>query len=165
MGLHIMKEFLTKFPSKALHDTGLASVFEDAILPTLHFLPTLTPEDESIELLSPAFDALLVLAGNLKAKANLSGPNMSHHTPPSAALLDRVLRDGILSAYFHAKEHIRICQLLFAMNSRLLEEMGIKAVKHLKVRSCALPCYNIASSKKPSDGVCGIYMVLIRISL
>lgn len=134
MGLHIMKEFLTKFPSKTLHDTGLASVFEDAILPTLHFLPTLTPEDESIELLSPAFDALLVLAGKLKAKVNSTGPKLMSHAP-SVALLDRIVRDGILSAYFHAKEHIRICQLLFAINSRVLREMGINAVKHLKVCS------------------------------
>lgn len=131
MGLHVMKEFLTKFPNKTLHDTGLASVFEDAILPTLHFLPSLTPEDESIQLLSPAFDALLVLAGKLKKAEVSSRPNKSQ--TPSAPLLDRILRDGILSAYFHAKEHIRICQLLFAINSRLIREMGINAVKHLKV--------------------------------
>lgn len=131
MGLHIMKEFLTKFPNKTLYDTGLASVFEDAILPTLHFLPTLTPEDESIELLSPAFDALLVLVGKLKKAKVKSGTNTSR--TPSAPLLDRILRDGVLSAYFHAKEHIRICQLLFAISSRLINEMGIHAVKHLKV--------------------------------
>lgn len=131
MGLHIMKEFLIKFPNKTLHDTGLASVFEDAILPTLHFLPTLTPEDESIQLLSPAFDDLLVLAGKLKTAKVNPGPNKSQAS--SAPLLDRILRDGILSAYFHAKEHIRICQLLFAINGRLIEEMGINAVKHLKV--------------------------------
>lgn len=140
MGLHIMKEFLSKFPNKTLHDTGLASVFEDAILPTLHFLPTLTPEDESIQLLSPAFDSLLVLAGKLKEAKVSSGPNKSQTS--SAPLLDRILRDGILSAYFHAKEHIRICQLLFAINSRLIGEMGINAIKHLKV-CLALPFRSI----------------------
>lgn len=131
MGLHITKEFLTKFPDNILHDTGLASVFEDAILPTLHFLPTITPEDESIQLLSPAYKSLLVLAGKLNARVK-PAPNISR--TPRARLLDSILRDGVLSAYYHAKEHVRICQLLFMVNMWLVKDMGINAVKHLKVR-------------------------------
>lgn len=130
VGLHIMSEFLTKFPDKILRDTGLASVFEDAVFPTLHFLPTITPEPESIQLLSPAYKSLLVLASKLDARVK-SGPNTSH--TPRARFLDKLLRDGVLATYFHTKEHIRICQLLFDVNVWLVKDMGINAVKHLKV--------------------------------
>lgn len=169
MGLHIMKEFLVKFPDNILHDTGLASVFEEAILPTLHFLPTITPEDESIELLSPAYQSLLLLAGKLNARVK-SGPNTSQ--TPRARLLDRILRDGVLSAYFHAKEHVRICQLLFAVNMWLVKDMGINAVKHLKVR-CShffFPIFfffflfqNTSQSSKVKKS--GMYIELIQSSL
>lgn len=134
-----MKDFLTKFPDNILRDTGLANVFGDALFPTLHFLPTITPEDESIQLLSPAYKSLLMLAGKVNARAK-SGPNTSH--TPRARLLDRILRDGVLAAYFHAKEHVRICQLLFYINMWLVKDMGINAVKHLKVMKClSLPLF------------------------
>ncbi|PSS02219.1 hypothetical protein BD289DRAFT_254770 [Coniella lustricola] len=129
-GLAILCAFLLKFPSNILRDTGLTSVFEDAILPTLHFLPSLTPEEESIQLLDPAYTALLTLAKKTDAKAS-SGQYAGTRTTKSQ-LLDKILRDGIFSAYFHAKEHIRIVKVLCLHMSNIIHEMGIHAVKHLK---------------------------------
>ncbi|KAH6856481.1 hypothetical protein B0I37DRAFT_301774 [Chaetomium sp. MPI-CAGE-AT-0009] len=129
-GLLILADFLAKFPDKTLHGTGLAQVFEDAIFPTLSFLPSLTPEQESVELLVPAYDALLILARKQPAvgKEGIAGALKN-------SFLDRMLREGVLGGYFHAKDHVRIVEVLCQQTAAILDEMGVHAVKHLKV-SC-----------------------------
>ncbi|KAL1841849.1 hypothetical protein VTJ49DRAFT_6526 [Mycothermus thermophilus] len=117
-GLLLLTDFLTKLPSRTLHDTGLASVFADAAIPTLAFLPSLTPEDESLELLPPAYGVLRVLAGKQQ--------------PPDGVLLDKVLREGVFSGYFHAKEHVRIVEVLCREAGVVVGDLGVRAVKHLK---------------------------------
>src|ERR1700709_264859 len=92
-GLSILSNFLPKFPPKILQQTGLGPVFEDAILPTLLFLPSITPAEESLQLLPPAYRALEVLTdvrfqGQEKKE---KGEKMS--------FFDRVLRKGILPGY------------------------------------------------------------------
>ncbi|KAJ9155112.1 hypothetical protein NKR23_g2546 [Pleurostoma richardsiae] len=119
-GLVILEVFLGKFPDRVLRDTGLGSVFEDAVFPTLLYLPSLTPESESVQLLEPAYAALLTLAGKLQDGAAKN------------KLLDKVLRDGIFAGYFHAREHVRIVEVLLRQTSLFVETMGIHAVKHLK---------------------------------
>ena len=141
-GLIILGKFLTKVPDKTLHDTGLAKVFEDAIFPTLSYLPSLTPEAESVELLAPAFDALRCLAdkqlSTTAGKMDSSGNNPSNRQQKHQ-LLDRILRDGIFNAYFHAKDHIRIIEVLCQQTTLVLNQLGIQAVKHLKV---SVPSYH-----------------------
>lgn len=129
-GLAILDAFLRKFPDNILRDTGLASVFEDAVFPTLHFLPSITPEEESIQLLGQAYTALLTLAGKLDASP-AAGKVAS--STSRAKLLDKMLREGVFSAYFHAKEHVRIVEVLLIHAAKILDEMGIQGVKHLKV--------------------------------
>lgn len=128
-GLLILTDFLTKFPDKTLHDTGLAQVFEDAIFPTLSYLPSLTPEEESVELLVPAYSALLCLA---KKQPAIGKDGVAR--APKNRFLDRMLREGVLGGYFHAKDHVRIVEVLCQQTVAILEEMGVHAVKHLKVR-------------------------------
>lgn len=125
-GLALTAEFLSKFPSKTLRETGLASVFEDAIFPTLNFLPNLTPEDESVQLLDPALSALLVLSGKISTGTGSVEGNK---------LRDKILRDGVFTAHFHAKEHVRIAQVLFQQTAALVRALDLHAVKHLKVGS------------------------------
>ncbi|KAK3688470.1 hypothetical protein B0T22DRAFT_154836 [Podospora appendiculata] len=122
-GLVILADFLTKFPSKTLHDTGLAKVFEEAIFPTLSFLPSLTPEDECVQLLTPAFAALLCLA---------SKQSTAKDTKAKDKLLDKILREGVIMAYFHAKSHVRVVEVLCQQTGLILDQMGIHAVVHLK---------------------------------
>ncbi|ROW07998.1 hypothetical protein VPNG_06114 [Cytospora leucostoma] len=128
-GLIILDAFLLKFPDNILRDTGLASVFEDAVFPTLHFLPTITPEEESTQLLGQAYTALLTLAGKLDVSP--SAGKVASSTP-RAKLLDKMLREGVFSAYFHAKEHIRIVEVLLVHTARILGVMRVEGVKHLK---------------------------------
>lgn len=129
-GLLILDSFLEKFSSNILRDTGLASVFGDAVFPTLHFLPSITPEEESVLLLEAAYTALLSLARKMEPKAGMAE---THNSSPKSKLLDRLLRDGVFSAYFHAKDHVRIVEVLLTQTSKILDEMQISAVKHLKV--------------------------------
>ncbi|KAL2267728.1 hypothetical protein VTJ83DRAFT_5005 [Remersonia thermophila] len=117
-GLLLLADFLAKLPGRTLRDTGLASVFADAAIPTLSFLPNLTPADESLELLPPAYGVLRVLAGKQQ--------------PADGALLDRVLREGVFSGYFHAKEHVRIVEVLCREAAAVVGDLGVQAVKHLK---------------------------------
>ncbi|KAK4165148.1 hypothetical protein QBC43DRAFT_288034 [Cladorrhinum sp. PSN259] len=117
-GLQILNSFLLKLPKQTLQSTGLNKVFEDAIFPTLTYLPSLTPVDESVQLLNPAYEALLTLASK-----SSSSPN---------ALLDKIIRQGIFEGHFHAKEHLRIVQVLNHWTQQILSQMGIHAVKHLK---------------------------------
>ncbi|CAK7275122.1 hypothetical protein SEPCBS119000_006518 [Sporothrix epigloea] len=119
-----------------LHTTGLDSVLADAVFPTLHFLPRLTPEKESLQLLPPAYAALLGLvkagaaAGSIKLGGGHSGKNLPQK--PGRTLLDRMLREGIYSGYFYASEHIHIVEELMRQTGRIVEAMGVYAVKHLK---------------------------------
>ncbi|CAK7562591.1 MAG: hypothetical protein SEPTF4163_000439 [Sporothrix epigloea] len=119
-----------------LHTTGLDSVLADAVFPTLHFLPRLTPEKESLQLLAPAYAVLLGLVkagavtGALKSEKN----DIKNSLPLKAGLtlLDRMLREGIFSGYFYASEHIHIVEELMRQAGRIVEAMGVYAVKHLK---------------------------------
>lgn len=139
-GLLILTDFLSKFPHRTLHDTGLAKVFEDAIFPTLAFLPTLTPEEESVMLLNPAYRALLTLA-NKQRPVDRDGTIGESKN----ALLDQMLREGVFMAYFHAREHVRIVAVLCQQTESILNEMGIHAVKHLKVRDSTNACVSQGS--------------------
>ena len=101
--------------------TGLDQVFQQAISPSLYFLPRLTPEKESIEILEPAYQALLQLA------------SVQDDEKKRVRLLDMLLRDGVLTGYSHAGEHISLAEFLLRQSSCVVDRMGVHAVKHLKV--------------------------------
>jgi len=125
-----MADFLSKIPSKTLRSTGLASVFEDAVFPTFAFLPSLTPDDESLQLLPPAYEVLRKLARK-RAEADTE---LGSGEKEKMALLDKVMREGVFMGYFHAKEHVRVVEVLCRETRIILGEMGVHGVKHLKVR-------------------------------
>ena len=56
--------------------------------------------------------------------------------------LDRVMRGGVFMGYHHASEYPAIVQLLLEQTKVLVENMGIHAVKHLKV--CHIIPYPVA---------------------
>ena len=137
--LSILSAFLPKLGAKRLKMTGLADVFEEAVIPTLTFLPNITPVDESMQLLPPAYDALFVLSdvgwghtGTVEV-----GRGSDSHLE-QMKFYDQMMRKGILAGYTHAHEHLRIVELLTQEIGVLVERMGLHAVKHLKVRSCFL---------------------------
>jgi len=117
--------FLHSCPSPLLERTGLGEVFENAVMPCLMYLPSLTEEAESLHLLRAAYPALISLARVRFADEKQRDAKMK--------ALDRILRYGVLKGYGHAGEHVRIAELLVNQIENLINEMGIASVKHLKV--------------------------------
>lgn len=124
-GLEITQALLRKTPAKVLKQTGLGEVFEDAIIPTLSYLPSLTPVNESVKLLVPAYEALYLLGDVLFPD--------KEERPAKIKLMDRIMRQGILQGIEHCSDNVRIVEVLLVELSKLLPLLGIYAVKHLKV--------------------------------
>lgn len=106
-----------------IRSSGVDAVFQEAVFPTLLFLPNLTPEEESVQLLRAAYKVLLSLAlidSDVDAKKRL-------------ALLDKVLREGVFTGYFHASQHIHIVQVILESAADVIDGLQIAAVKHLQV--------------------------------
>lgn len=122
--MEILTLFLSKCPLKTLKSTGIDAVLRDTAFPSLLFLPTLTPEEESVPLLRAAYKSLLTLA-------LLDEDQQSKWRRD---LLDKLVRDGILTGYAHAPEHIRVVETLMQETTQIVEAHGIYTVKHLSVR-------------------------------
>ncbi|KAH8808777.1 hypothetical protein F5884DRAFT_793275 [Xylogone sp. PMI_703] len=125
-GLEIVVDFIPKFSTKLLDQTGLGDVIVDAIMPTLLFLPNLTPVDESIRLQKPAYEALYILA-------DIQYPQGSDNIPDGKVkLYFRILRHGVLQAYAHSYEYPRIVEILLQQVQILVDRLKLNAVKQLK---------------------------------
>lgn len=124
-GCNSLAMFLRKCPSPLLERTGLGEIFEDAIMPCLLSLPSLTEEAESLQMLTAAYPALISLA--------LIRFPAEEHQAARIKALDRILRTGILKGYAHAGEHVKVAELLVDETTVLVKELGVESVKHLKV--------------------------------
>ncbi|PFH55329.1 hypothetical protein XA68_18568 [Ophiocordyceps unilateralis] len=89
-GLQTLQAFLSKCPSRILFSTGMGRVFEDAVFPSLFLLPSSNNENGTVSLLYEAYRALLQIA------------NAEQCLNQKRRLLDRIIRDGILTGYRHA---------------------------------------------------------------
>lgn len=99
------------------------------------YLPSLTPEAESVALLRPAYRALLVLA-----KSDTDPRSVSRRR-----LLDKILHDGVFAGFHHASEYISVTEVLMDATAEVVKTLTIYSAKHLQVspgiqtRSHALP--------------------------
>ena len=91
------------------------------------YLPSLTEEAESIQLLTAAYPALIKLALTRFADEK--------QRPARLGALGKVLRFGLVKGYSQAGEHVKIAELLVNQIAVLVNQMGIASVKHLKVDS------------------------------
>ncbi|MCJ1463434.1 hypothetical protein MMC07_002041 [Pseudocyphellaria aurata] len=131
-GCSLLAVFLAKVPSPLLERTGLGEVFENALMPGLLHLPSLTPEHESRVILEATYGTLLVLNRRLFSGAK--------HRARRLRALDAVMRDGILRGYAHAGDgHVRIAELLVRKMTDLVHEMGVDSAKHLKMVKHIIP--------------------------
>ena len=99
-------------------------MFEDAIHPTLLFLPSITPVRESLQLLPVAYEALGALCDARFLAAN---------DPERLKFLDSIIRRGILPGYLHSSQTPALVRILIFELSKTMSRMGIHSVKHLKV--------------------------------
>ncbi|PVH80343.1 hypothetical protein DL98DRAFT_588452 [Cadophora sp. DSE1049] len=154
--LPLITTLLPKLPPKTLAQTGLASVFSDAIIPVTLYLPSITPLEESLEILLLAYDALFVLydvqfATPSTSTSSANSPTSSTSTSLSKApapgdqnsqnnstdearltYLTLILRHSILPAYLHASQHPQITTILLTQLTTLIPKLGVHATKHLK---------------------------------
>lgn len=129
-GVELLRQVLIVTPPDLLARTGLGSVFADALMPCLTYLPELTPEPESITLLNKVFPTLLVLS-TVHFELNALEPSPSRKA--RIKYLDNVLRKGILYPYSQTNSaHLRITTVLFNHLVPLLNALGIETVRHLK---------------------------------
>lgn len=94
-------------------------------MPCLSYLPTLTPEEESLRLLNVIYPTLLFL---IRAKPPGKDSQVSR-----LRSLDSILRLGILRGYSQTGEYVKIVEMLVDRMADVINEMGIWSVKHLKV--------------------------------
>lgn len=126
-GLHIIGLFLDTCPANTILSAGIDNVIQEAVFPTLLFLPSTTPESESIELLYPAYRVLLRIAQLDPDPKSLR----------RRRLLDKLLRDGVFAGHFHASQNARIVVVLMNVTKDIISCLGLYSAKHLQVNSKA----------------------------
>ncbi|KAL5601332.1 uncharacterized protein BROUX77_005581 [Berkeleyomyces rouxiae] len=120
-GLLYSAILVDKLSHQILVVNGIGQVIWDAVFPMITILPGAYPEAEVIQVAEPAYTTLLALAAK-------------HDPHKKMALLDKILREGILTDYSHALQFPRLMTLFLRQLTKLIETMGIHAVKHLKCR-------------------------------
>lgn len=120
-GLKLAQNFISRLEPSLLRATGLGEVFTDAIMPTLLFLPSLTPVEASVKLTSVAYRTLSELVKKLPS------------AEAKEKLIDKIFREGVFAGYVHAGDYHLVVGILAREAGRLARGLGIPAVKHLKV--------------------------------
>ncbi|ERF74321.1 hypothetical protein EPUS_02008 [Endocarpon pusillum Z07020] len=147
--LQILCNHIADCKSGVFKHTGLTKVFEDCLAPNMLLLPSLTPEKESLQILSslyPAYRALVKASFLTSSSTPPSDPGklivllpertiasrqaLDQHNKRQA-MLDRVLRSGILAGYMHASENVKIATLLVSEMSDVVAMMGASSAKYL----------------------------------
>ncbi|KAG0158313.1 hypothetical protein PDIDSM_5826 [Penicillium digitatum] len=126
--------------SDILQRTNLTSVFEDAVTPCLLSLPSITPEDRSLELLGAAYPALLSTL-----KTAYQGPTQSEKNKKAyTTSLAKILRSNLISSFHHVSSstpasgstasfpHPRLSTFLLEKITVIVAELGIHATKYLQ---------------------------------
>jgi hypothetical protein len=103
------------------------------VFPTLLYLPTITPLEESVVLVPAAYEALFALCDvRFQPSQELKNEKEKGSEKERTKFLDKLLRQGILSGYSFASEHPSIVEILLTQLKTLIEKLGITSVKHLK---------------------------------
>ncbi|KAL8833788.1 MAG: hypothetical protein Q9170_004081 [Blastenia crenularia] len=123
-GCELLSLLLDVVPLSLLERSGLGEIFDTTLMPYLMYLPSLTPEEDSIPLLDATYSTLIKLTC-----ARYGTPEKKTSMIKS---LDAIFRYGILRGHAHAGENVRIASLLMKKATDLVSAMGIYSVKHLK---------------------------------
>lgn len=131
-GCSLLTLLLKSTTPSLLSRTGLGNVFEDTLFPLFTYLPTLTPESDSVLLLDKVFPALMALVEVMHPTP--PSPPTSSLSTPRENFLDKILRDGVLAPLFHAppSAYPKLATALLSRLPLVLDTMGIDSVKHLQ---------------------------------
>ncbi|KAF1846796.1 tRNA nucleotidyltransferas-like protein [Cucurbitaria berberidis CBS 394.84] len=130
------KPILTRGPSNFVQRTGYHNVFAETLLPLFTYIPSLTPEQDSVRLFHEVFPALTSLSLLLPTNTNQTDRREAYASDSDIRnrFLDKVLREGILSPLAHFPTPWTYPKLATTSLSHLtdiLGHMGIESVKHL----------------------------------
>ena len=127
-GCQLLHNLLLNTPPPLLQRTGLTPVFEQSLFTCTSYLPSLTPEAESIPILHAAYPVLLTLADI----AHPPSSDLSSHEPQRTKFLINIMRSGILAGYNHAGDNPVIAVALLTHMPPLLKRLGVDTVVLLK---------------------------------
>ncbi|KAK5105782.1 hypothetical protein LTR62_002162 [Meristemomyces frigidus] len=154
LGTQLLHQLLHIVPPPFLDRTGLGSVFSDALQPCLTALPPITPERESIDLLSAVYPTLTTLTLLRYPTTPLPGRN-STSEPISAQRttnLDALLRKGILQGLVLSHDSPAVQTVLFQQLVPLLNTLGLESVKHLTyLLEIITPTLSLSSSSRMAE--------------
>ncbi|KAL2851623.1 hypothetical protein BJY01DRAFT_232881 [Aspergillus pseudoustus] len=135
--------------SDILRRTNLSSVFEDAIRPCFHSLPTITAEDDSIQLLSAAYPALRSLLQTVyRPHISSTHPGTSMSSRDEEMFIStttKTLRDHLIPSFHHISStnttsdsnfasfpHSWLSTLLLDQITATCTDLGIHTTKYLQ---------------------------------
>lgn len=104
-------------------------------MPNLLYLPSLTPEEESLQLLVGVYPALVALVRARFGDGDGEGGGEEGGKGRRQKALDEVFRVGVLKGYAYAGENVRVAEFLVGRMGELVREMGVESCKYLKVRA------------------------------
>lgn len=110
-----------------LQRTGYHNIFTEALFPMFTYIPSITPENESVTLFREVFPTIISLAQLL--------PTDPSKGPSRERFLDKILREGVLSPLAHfptPSSYPELATLIMSHVPVLLGHMGIDCVKHLR---------------------------------
>ncbi|KAF2645339.1 tRNA nucleotidyltransferase [Massarina eburnea CBS 473.64] len=119
-GCELVKLLIEAAPSDFITKHGYDKMFSTELLPFFNFLPSLTPETESVTLLEQTFPALIALY---------------HATGKDEKFLDRLVREGVLTPLHHfptPNTYPKLASLLINQLATLVQLLQINSVKHLQ---------------------------------
>jgi len=136
VGCTLLSSLLATTPPALLARTGLGPVFDDAITPCLSYLPTLTPEAQSILLLDAAYPALFTLtAVRFSPTTTVSFQAHPAHVPSAyAQQLSHSLHTQILPSIDRMLEsHPTVVVTLLVHLIALIARLGTDTIAHLGI--------------------------------
>ncbi|KAI9893151.1 MAG: hypothetical protein M1814_000699 [Vezdaea aestivalis] len=129
-GCEILQDLLPKVQPQFIKRTGIGDVFKDAVMPCLHYLPSLTPAYQSSKLLAEAYPTLLKLSASLHEQQITDTQKLD--------FLDDILISGALGGIDHTTnvgdflENAPVIQVLLEQIPVLIDEMGTWAMAHVQ---------------------------------
>lgn len=141
-GCELLTLLLKSTPPALLARTGLGKVFEETIMPLFTYLPSLTPEADSVVLLDKTHSAVIALTDALYPPSQPTKPAPNQPTfskRPTAAstmtrsrYLDQILHKGIFAPFAHSGANVRIAEVLLAHLIPILNALQLDTVRHLQ---------------------------------
>jgi tRNA nucleotidyltransferase (CCA-adding enzyme) len=133
MGCKLLVQLLNTIRPSFFSRTGLGPVFETTLRPFLAYLPTLTPEEESAQLLDATFSAMIQLAEVTYHPNSLTPSDVSSLEKKRIKFLNSIINEGVIAPLGHAlpSTYPVLATTIISHTPLLFAKLGIYSVRHL----------------------------------